>query len=171
MNTESKFADPADSIAASYWDHPVDHMEPIVDVQDEPGELEYSIADAVNKIPRGWNTSSERESMAEVIFQFTHDLQPRSKFEFALRQLFARIFESNDPLLEIKSICAAVGLDIPEESLSHVGVTHGVGRAAVSKRVRKFQKSHGIVASSYNKNPDSREEYRAHNVRKHKKDA
>jgi hypothetical protein len=157
------FHDPADSIHASYTRHPVDILEPLESPEEKPSPLAERIAG------RLWNNDLTQAEMASIIHGETRSLRPLSDYASKLRELIVRLIESKDPVLECKALAMAVGIPIAEESMSHVGTVHGVGRAAVSKRTRIIQDQYGIKSSGYSKAASSRDEYRKRNVRRRKK--
>jgi hypothetical protein len=159
---DEEFRDPADSIHASYIDDPINKIEPM----DAPGEPPSKLALRLAKELDGVNDESGR---AEIIHRSTRNLRPLEQYAAKLRELLIRLIESKDVALECKIICASVGIPLQESTLAEVGVVHGRGRAAVSKRMREYQDQHGIAASGYGKRASSRETYRKLSVRRRKK--
>jgi hypothetical protein len=162
---ETHFSDAADRIHASYTHHPVEDLEPLAAPNEEPSPLASRIAKTI--VERG---KLDERTIAEIVHSETRQLRPLSAYASKLRELIVRLIESSDPVLECKALAMAVGIPIAEESMSHVAVLHGVGRAAVSKRTRISQDQYGIKGSGYGKSASSRNEYRKRNVRRRKKE-
>jgi hypothetical protein len=156
------FHDPADSVHASYIDDPINKIEPM----EAPGEPPSKLALRLAKELDGVTDESER---IRIIHAATRSLRPIDQYAAKLRELLVRIIESDDPSLECKIVCAAVGLPLQEETLAEIGVKSGRGRAAISKRMRGYQDRYGIAASGYGKRASSRETYRKQNARRRKK--
>jgi hypothetical protein len=150
------FHDPADSVHASYEHHPIDDLEG-PECKEPPSKLSVRLAKELEGV-------SDENERAKIIHRATRDLRPIQQYAAKLRELLTRLIESNDIALECKAIRAAAGIALQEETLSEIGVKHGVGRAAVSKRMREIQSHYGIAASGYGKRASSREIYQQQNV-------